>query len=76
VGFAAEDSEDVERARGKLERKGVDLIVLNDVSRSGQGFDADENAVVLVGSDDEMRIERAPKTRIAGAILDRLAARA
>ena len=74
VGFAAEDSEDVERARAKLVRKGVDLVVLNDVSKPGQGFDADENAVVLVGEASEARVERAPKPQVAIAVLDRVEA--
>ena len=72
VGFAAEDSEDVARARDKRARKGVDLIVLNDISQAGQGFDADDNAIVLVSADGEERVERAAKPRIAAAILDRV----
>ena len=55
------------------ERRGVGLIVLNDISDPGQGFDSDDNAVVLVGADDETRLERAPKPQIAAAILDHLA---
>jgi len=43
VGFAAEDGADVERAEAKRQRKGVDLIVLNDISRSDIGFDVDDN---------------------------------
>jgi phosphopantothenoylcysteine decarboxylase/phosphopantothenate--cysteine ligase len=74
VGFAAEDSEDVARAREKRERKGVDLIVLNDISDPAQGFDSDENAVVLVSETDEVRVARAPKPLIAAAILDRVEA--
>ncbi|MGI9187404.1 MAG: bifunctional phosphopantothenoylcysteine decarboxylase/phosphopantothenate--cysteine ligase CoaBC, partial [Gaiellales bacterium] len=50
IGFAAEDSEDIDRAREKRERKGVDLIVLNDISDPAQGFDSDDNAVVLIGA--------------------------
>ena len=48
------------------------MIVLNDISQAGQGFDADDNAVVLVSADGEERVERAPKPRIAAAILDRV----
>ena len=49
VGFAAEHGEDgVERARAKLERKGADLIVLNDVSDPEIGFESEENAVTLI----------------------------
>jgi phosphopantothenoylcysteine decarboxylase/phosphopantothenate--cysteine ligase len=73
VGFAAEDSEDIDRAREKLQRKGVDMIVLNDISQPGQGFDADDNAVVLVGADVH-RVPHMPKPRIAAAIFDEFTA--
>lgn len=58
VGFAAETENVLENARGKLERKGCDLIVANDVSQRGIGFDADDNAVTLVyagGREDSIR---------------------
>jgi len=74
IGFAAEDGEDIARAQQKRERKGVDLIVLNDISDPAQGFDSDDNAVVLITATDETRIARAPKSQIAAAILDRVEA--
>ena len=75
VGFAAEWGEGGEaRAREKLERKGVDLVVLNDVSNPSIGFDADDNEVVLVSGTDVQRLERAPKDSIAESILDRVVA--
>jgi phosphopantothenoylcysteine decarboxylase/phosphopantothenate--cysteine ligase len=74
IGFAAEDSEDIQKAQQKRERKGVDLIVLNDISDPAQGFDSDDNAVVLVSATDETRVERASKPQIAAAILDRVEA--
>ena len=50
VGFAAEHGpEGVERARAKLERKGLDAIVVNDISRADIGFDSDQNEVTIVG---------------------------
>jgi phosphopantothenoylcysteine decarboxylase/phosphopantothenate--cysteine ligase len=74
VGFAAESgAEAIERARGKLTDKNVNLVVFNDVSRSDIGFDSDENEVVLVGRNGERRIEKAPKREVAGAILDEVA---
>ncbi len=74
VGFAAEWGEDGEgRARRKLEEKGVDLIVLNDVSDASIGFDSEENEVVLVTRVSSERVERAPKDSIAASILDRVA---
>lgn len=72
VGFAAEHGDDVDRARRKLTRKGIDLIVLNDVSDPEIGFDSPDNAVTLVGADDETPLPRAPKDEIAEQILDRV----
>jgi phosphopantothenoylcysteine decarboxylase / phosphopantothenate---cysteine ligase len=71
VGFAAETGEEgLERAREKLARKGADLFVLNDVSRSDIGFDAYENEVTLLTSTGERTVAKAPKDEIAAAILD------
>jgi phosphopantothenoylcysteine decarboxylase/phosphopantothenate--cysteine ligase len=71
VGFAAEHGEQgLARARAKLERKHVDLVVYNDVSRDDIGFDADENEVVLVSPSGERRVAKAPKDRIAATIVD------
>jgi phosphopantothenoylcysteine decarboxylase / phosphopantothenate---cysteine ligase len=75
VGFAAETEALLENAREKLARKGYDLIVANDVSRSEIGFDADSNEVLIVGPgpDDLARVPFAPKREVAGRILDRIA---
>ncbi len=71
VGFAAETGPDgLTRAREKLERKRVDLVVYNDVARGDIGFDADENEVVLVSASGERRVAKARKDRIAAAIVD------
>ena len=51
MGFAAETDDVVERGRRKLERKGVDLLVVNDVSAPGAGFDHDTNAVTILDAD-------------------------
>jgi phosphopantothenoylcysteine decarboxylase/phosphopantothenate--cysteine ligase len=72
VGFAAETGDGLERARAKRERKGVDLIVLNDVARPDIGFEVDDNEVVLVGPDGAEHLDKAPKAVVAGAILDRV----
>ncbi len=73
VGFAAEHGEGgVERARAKLERKGADLIVLNDVSDPAIGFESEENAVTLIDRSAETSIPRASKDAIAEAILERV----
>ena len=73
VGFAAEHgAEAISRAREKLERKGLDAIVFNDVSRSEIGFDSEQNEVVIVDREGEHRVELAPKRAVADAILDRV----
>ncbi|HWE08712.1 MAG TPA: bifunctional phosphopantothenoylcysteine decarboxylase/phosphopantothenate--cysteine ligase CoaBC [Solirubrobacteraceae bacterium] len=72
VGFAAEHGEDaVAYGRGKLERKRLDAIVVNDISQPGIGFDAAENEVtmVLAGGEDR-RMTRSSKELIADGVLD------
>ena len=71
VGFAADQGEHgLARAREKLGRKRVDLVVYNDVARDDVGFDSEENEVVLVTARGERRVAKAPKDRIAAAIVD------
>jgi phosphopantothenoylcysteine decarboxylase/phosphopantothenate--cysteine ligase len=72
VGFAAETSDVVARARQKLVAKRVDLIVANDVSRADAGFEADTNEVTLVDGDGQEPVPLADKRRVAGVILDRI----
>ena len=71
IGFAAESGNAVERGRQKLQRKGVDLIVANDISTEGLGFDSDLNAATLIGSDRAEPFPAGPKTALASTILDR-----
>jgi phosphopantothenoylcysteine decarboxylase / phosphopantothenate---cysteine ligase len=71
VGFAADAGEPgLERARAKLANKGGNLFVFNDVSQSGIGFEAEDNAVVLVSAAGERTIGRRSKGEVAVAILD------
>jgi phosphopantothenoylcysteine decarboxylase/phosphopantothenate--cysteine ligase len=72
VGFAAETSDVLGKAREKLARKRVDLIVANDVSRADRGFDSVDNEVTLVGEGREDTVPLQHKSRVAGAILDRV----
>ncbi|RLT96915.1 bifunctional phosphopantothenoylcysteine decarboxylase/phosphopantothenate--cysteine ligase CoaBC [Ketobacter sp.] len=65
VGFAAE-TQDVENyARQKIARKGLDMIVANDVSRSDIGFNSDQNAVTVIWPDGQQAIDLASKAQIA-----------
>jgi phosphopantothenoylcysteine decarboxylase/phosphopantothenate--cysteine ligase len=71
VGFGADHGEaGLERKRSMLANKNVDLVVYNDVGGEGIGFESQENAVTLVTAAGEREVERAPKQRIAAAILD------
>ncbi len=71
VGFAAEHGAGaLANARGKLERKGLDAVVLNDVSQPGIGFDTPDNEVTIVTSAGDVAIPRSSKAEIASAILD------
>jgi phosphopantothenoylcysteine decarboxylase/phosphopantothenate--cysteine ligase len=73
VGFAAEAGGDgLARAADKLERKRLDLVVYNDVSRSGIGFDSDENEVVILSGEGRREVPRLPKAAIAAAVLDEI----
>ena len=75
VGFAAETHDAVERGRRKLERKAVDLLVVNDVSAPGAGFDHDTNAVVILDADGTAtEIPLTSKDAVATAVLDRVIA--
>jgi phosphopantothenoylcysteine decarboxylase/phosphopantothenate--cysteine ligase len=71
VGFAAETDDLRANAADKLRRKGIDLIVANDVSAPGVGFEHDTNAVVLLGADGSAtEVPLASKRAIARTILD------
>jgi len=73
VGFAAETHDAVERGRKKLVRKGVDLLVVNDVSAPGTGFDHDTNEVVILeAAGRAQEIPLTSKDAVANAVLDRV----
>jgi phosphopantothenoylcysteine decarboxylase/phosphopantothenate--cysteine ligase len=72
IGFAAETTDVIAYAQAKLQQKGADLIVANDVSRTDAGFDVDTNAVSLVSSDGVDELPLQSKTAVAAEILDRI----
>ena len=75
VGFAAETHDVAANARAKLESKGIDMLIANDVSQQGIGFDADENEVLLLDRWGGTRaLPRMPKTDVADAILSHILA--
>jgi len=73
VGFAAETDDALERGRRKLARKGVDLLVVNDVSAPGAGFDHDTNEVtILDAGGGAVEVPLTSKATVADAVLDRV----
>jgi phosphopantothenoylcysteine decarboxylase / phosphopantothenate---cysteine ligase len=71
VGFAADRGEQgLARAREKRLAKNADLVVFNDVSRADIGFDATDNEAVIVSSNGDRMLEKAPKHAVAAAVLD------
>jgi len=73
VGFAAETSNLAENARAKLARKGADMIVANDVTQEGAGFDTDTNIVTLFLRDGrEISLPKLTKFDVANQILDHI----
>jgi phosphopantothenoylcysteine decarboxylase/phosphopantothenate--cysteine ligase len=71
IGFAAESGDPVRRGREKLHRKAVDLIVANDISKPGSGFDSDKNAATLISADGDESVPLGSKAELASHILDR-----
>ena len=70
VGFAAETEHVIENATKKLKQKGADLIVANDVSASGSGFDVDTNQITIVSLDGVVELPLLSKREAAGRIID------
>ena len=74
IGFAAEHGEDaVAYGRRKLHAKGLDAVVVNDISRADIGFDSGANEVVIVTARGERQVPRASKDEVADAVLDEAA---
>lgn len=75
VGFAAESQDLLANARAKLERKGLDLLVANDITAPDAGFEVDTNRVILLdAAGGQQALALASKTRVAEAIVARVVA--
>ncbi len=73
VGFAAETNDVVEYARSKMEKKGLDLVVANDITKAGAGFNTDTNiATILTKSGGEIELPLMSKREMADRILDEI----
>jgi len=72
IGFAAETGRKTENARKKLKEKNMDMIIFNDVTEAGAGFDVDTNKVVIIEGEKEISLPVLSKDAVADAILDRM----
>lgn len=71
IGFSAETGYGIERAKGKLLRKNMDMIVFNDVSKEGSGFDVETNEVVIIDKSGAQHLPLMHKEDVAAEILTR-----
>jgi phosphopantothenoylcysteine decarboxylase/phosphopantothenate--cysteine ligase len=72
IGFALETNNELENARGKLQKKNLDFIVLNSLNHSGAGFKGDTNKITLVFKDSEKSFELKSKAEVAADILNEI----
>jgi phosphopantothenoylcysteine decarboxylase / phosphopantothenate---cysteine ligase len=72
VGFAAESQDLLTNAQAKLEAKDLDLVVANDITLAGSGFESDHNQAAFLGRGGVEQLPRLPKLELANRILDRV----
>ena len=72
VGFAAESEKLIEHARSKLERKNLDLIIANDISRADIGFGNDENEVLLITDDAQKNLPKTSKELLGKQLIQEI----
>jgi phosphopantothenoylcysteine decarboxylase/phosphopantothenate--cysteine ligase len=73
IGFAAETNEVVKYALSKMEKKGLDMVVANDITKEGAGFDTDTNiATILTPNGTNIDLPKMPKRELADRILDEI----
>ena len=75
VGFAAETDQAIPNARDKLQRKGLDLIAVNQVNETNNPFGSEENHLVLISETDEIDLGRDSKTALAEHLIAEIAHR-
>lgn len=72
VGFAAETNNVIEYARSKMERKNLDMIVANDVTKKGAGFGSDENQATIITKENSIELPLMSKNELSNKILDEI----
>ncbi len=75
VGFAAETNDVVEYARSKMKKKKLDLVVANDITKAGAGFNTDTNIATILTGTDEIELPLMSKRELADRILDEVVRR-
>jgi len=70
IGFAAETNDVVPYARAKMHRKNLDLVVANDITKKGAGFNSDTNIATIISRESETDLPLMPKLELADKILD------
>ena len=73
IGFAAETEHSLENARSKCRRKGLDAIVVNDVSDRSIGFNSEQNAATMIWGAGELELAKQPKAQLAEEIVAQIA---
>ena len=74
IGFAAETNDVISYARSKMEKKGLDMVVANDITKEGAGFDTDTNVATIIrrNGDGEIDLPKMSKREVADRILDEI----
>jgi len=70
VGFAAETNVVIDHARSKMENKGLDMVVANDITKEGAGFNTDTNIATIISKDNQIDLPLMSKRELADRILD------
>jgi phosphopantothenoylcysteine decarboxylase/phosphopantothenate--cysteine ligase len=70
IGFAAETNEVASYGKSKLERKNLDLVVANDITKAGAGFNTDTNIATIISRETEIELPLMTKRELADKILD------
>ncbi len=70
VGFAAETKDVIAYARSKMKKKNLDMVVANDITKKGAGFDTDTNIATIISTSGEIELPLMSKREMAGKILD------
>ena len=72
IGFAAETDDLITNAKTKIDKKNLDYIIANDLTKWGAGFDVDTNVASIISKDKIINLDIMPKSELANKILDLL----